>query len=194
MAKCVHPNTVVKIESQSFSVLVWHGLYYYEVGGLQHTRLLQCTINKAHKGNAFFRPNIHVGQLPVNAHKQKLEVTRNRLLILYIFNVFSITYTFFLYTQKQRSIISFILIKTSLPKFFEILPQFLTKFSVARLHPLRPHHLHYSAAVYCCLLAARTDLTEFLQRCNTSFVFVLIFIPTSSHAAESLSSSCWRLC
>ena len=101
MAKCVHPNTVVKIESQSFSVLVWHGLYYYEVGGLQHTRLLQCTINKAHKGNAFFRPNIHVGQLPVNAHKQKLEVTRNRLLILYIFNVFSITYTFF-YTLRNK--------------------------------------------------------------------------------------------
>jgi len=25
--KCVYPNTVVKIECKSFSVLVWHGIY-----------------------------------------------------------------------------------------------------------------------------------------------------------------------
>jgi len=27
MAKCVHPNTVVKIKNKNFSVLAWHGLY-----------------------------------------------------------------------------------------------------------------------------------------------------------------------
>jgi len=27
MAKCVHPNTVVKIKNKNFSVLGWHGLY-----------------------------------------------------------------------------------------------------------------------------------------------------------------------
>jgi len=26
MANCVQPNTVVKIENESFSVLAWHGL------------------------------------------------------------------------------------------------------------------------------------------------------------------------
>jgi len=49
MAKCVHPNIVVKIKNRSFSLLVWHGLFLYEAGAVHHTRLAQCTINKAHK-------------------------------------------------------------------------------------------------------------------------------------------------
>jgi len=27
VAVCVHPNTVVKLENKTFSVLAWHGLY-----------------------------------------------------------------------------------------------------------------------------------------------------------------------
>jgi len=34
MAKCIHPNTVVKIKNKNFSVLAWHGLYWYEVDAL----------------------------------------------------------------------------------------------------------------------------------------------------------------
>jgi len=49
MAKYVHPNIVVKIKSESFSVPAWHGLYKYEANALQHIRFPQCTINKAHK-------------------------------------------------------------------------------------------------------------------------------------------------
>jgi len=49
MANCAHPNTVVEITNKSFSVLAWYGLYKKEICALQHNRLLQCTINKAHK-------------------------------------------------------------------------------------------------------------------------------------------------
>jgi len=72
VAKCVHPNTVVKIENKSFFVLAWLGLYQYEVDALQHTWLPQCSINKSHKRNAFFIPNFVVSQLPINSWNTKL--------------------------------------------------------------------------------------------------------------------------
>jgi len=40
MAKCVHPDTAVKIKNENISVFAWHGLYLYEVGAPQHTLFL----------------------------------------------------------------------------------------------------------------------------------------------------------
>jgi len=68
----------------SIILLIWSS-------ALQHTRLPQCTIDKAHKWNAFFCPNVQVSQLLINPHKLKHEVAKNSLLILYIFDVFSMT-------------------------------------------------------------------------------------------------------
>jgi len=39
----------------------------------------------------FLRPHLQVTQILINSHIQKHEVTRSSLLILYIFNMFSMT-------------------------------------------------------------------------------------------------------
>jgi len=95
-AICVHTNTAFDIENKSFSAFSRHGLCYYEVGALQHTRLRQCTMNKAYKWNAIFCPNFQVSQsyfkeLLINSYKPKPEVTRKSFLILYMFNMFFMT-------------------------------------------------------------------------------------------------------
>jgi len=77
-----------------FSVLASHGLDEHEVGALQYTLFPQCTINKAYKLNASITSychNFQVRQLLINSHKLKHKVTGTSLLILCIFNVFSVT-------------------------------------------------------------------------------------------------------
>jgi len=69
-----------------------HGLYSYEMWCPAAYSITSAQINKAHNPNAFFCINFQVSQLLTNSHNLQHEITRNSLLILYIFNVLPMTY------------------------------------------------------------------------------------------------------
>jgi len=83
--------------------------------------------------------------LLINSHKLKHEVTPKKQFVdfMYIQCVFYDIINFYLRAQKQKCLISLILLKnvgTSVSKFFEILPDFSTNQTLLRVHPQFLHH------------------------------------------------------
>jgi len=83
--------------------------------------------------------------LLINSHKLKHEVTPKKQFVdfMYIQCVFYDIINFYLRAQKQKCLISLILLKnvgTSVSKFFEILPDFSTNQTLLRVRPQLPHH------------------------------------------------------
>ena len=67
-------------------------------------------------------------------------------------------------------------------------------FRLPSLENTNPRSFNASTCFNVFLLTCRKHCFECLKKHNTSIFLDLIFVPAWSHAAESPSNACWRLC